>query len=103
MTHRLQHIGIAASSAEGAALCYQTICHEGAQLLGPHAHPEVSMHTPSFAEYVKHLRVTDWDGVGALLLASAHKLAKMGADFVICPANTMHQALPLIEKRSPLP
>jgi aspartate racemase len=98
-----KHIGIAATSAEGAALCYQTICLEGAQIMGPDAHPEVSMHTPSFAEYIKYLRVHDWDGVGSMLLDSAHKLAKMGADFVICPANTMHQALPLIEKRSPLP
>ena len=46
-----QHIGIAACSAEGAALCYRTICTEGAPLLGAaHAHPEVSMHTPSLAE-----------------------------------------------------
>ena len=27
------HIGIVASSAEGAALCYRTICVEGAELL----------------------------------------------------------------------
>ena len=103
MAPMLKHIGIAACSAEGAALCYQTICLEGGQLLGPDAHPEVSMHTPSFAEYLKRLHRNDWDGVGELLLDSARKLAKMGADFVICPANTMHQALPLIEKRSPLP
>src|SRR5690349_14027216 len=30
-----QHIGIVGCSAEGAALCYRTICQEGAQLLGP--------------------------------------------------------------------
>ena len=46
------HIGIVGCSAEGAALCYRTICAEGEKLLGPHAHPEVSMHTPSLAEYV---------------------------------------------------
>src|SRR5215510_10179499 len=97
------HIGIAACSAEGAALCYQTICLEGAQRLGADAHPEVSMHTPSFARYLQHLRRHDWQGVGEMMLDSAHKLAKMGADFLICPANTMHQALPLIEERSPLP
>ena len=35
-----KHIGILACSAEGAALCYRTICVEGAAILGPHAHPE---------------------------------------------------------------
>jgi aspartate racemase len=98
-----QHIGIAACSAEGAALCYRTICVEGAGLLGPHAHPEVSMHTPSLAEYVRRLEREDWQGVGELMLASAHKLARIGADFLICPDNTIHQALPLIASRSPLP
>jgi aspartate racemase len=97
-----QHIGIVACSAEGAALCYRTICVEGARLLGPHAHPEVSMHTPSLAEYVKCLDRDDWPGVGELMLASANKLAQIGADFLICPDNTIHQALPYVEPRSPL-
>ena len=99
----LQHIGIVACSAEGAALCYRTICAEGAQRLGPHAHPEVSMHTPSLAAYVACLDRDDWQGVGELMLASADKLAKIGADFLICPDNTIHQALPFVMPRSPLP
>src|SRR5215470_7993493 len=97
------HIGIVACSAEGAALCYQTICIEGAALLGPHAHPEVSMHTHSLADYMSCLHRDDWLGVGELMLASAEKLARIGADFLICPDNTIHQALPHIEGRSPLP
>ena len=68
-----QHIGIVACSAEGAALCYRTICVEGAQLLGPHAHPEVSMHTPSLAEYVRYLDHEDWPAVAELMLGSARK------------------------------
>ena len=98
-----RHIGIVACSAEGAALCYRTICVEGARLLGPHGHPEVSMHTPSLADYVRCLERDDWQGVGALMLASAGKLARIGADFLICPDNTIHQALPLIADHSPLP
>ena len=98
-----QHIGIVACSAEGAALCYRTICTEGAELLGPYAHPEVSMHTHSLADYVKCLDRQDWQGVGELMLASADKLAKTGVDFLICPDNTIHQALPYIETQSPLP
>ena len=97
------HIGIVACSAEGAALCYRTICAEGTQLLGPHTHPEVSMHTHSLAEYVRCIDRDDWQGVAELMLASARKLASIGADFLICPDNTIHRALPYAESRSPLP
>jgi len=98
-----QHIGIVACSAEGAALCYRTICIEGAQLLGPHDHPEVSMHTHSLARYMHCIYRDDWQGVAELMLSSAGKLAGAGAQFLICPDNTIHQALPYIESRLPLP
>ena len=98
----MQHIGIVACSAEGAALCYRTICVEGADLVGRHGHPEVSMHTYSLAQYMEPIYRGDWAAVGELMLASAEKLASIGADFVICPDNTIHQALPHIESRSPL-
>lgn len=96
-------IGIVACSAEGAALCYRTICVEGARLLGAHAHPEVAMHTHSFADYVACLDHADWQGVGELMLDSARKLASTGAQFLICPDNTIHQALQHVLPRSPLP
>src|SRR6202050_3912992 len=98
----VRHIGIVACSAEGAALCYRTICVEGAQLLGPHAHPEVSMHTHSLAEYMKCIDRDDWQGVGDLMLSSANKLAKCGAEFLICPDNTLHPAFDYVAPRSPL-
>ena len=97
------HIGIVACSAEGAALCYRTICIEGAQVLGKHDHPEVSMHTHSLADYMKCVDRNDWNGVGELMLSSAQKLAAAGAHFLICPDNTIHQAMPHVEPRSPLP
>lgn len=97
------HIGIVGCSAEGAALCYRTICVEGAELFGPHAHPEVSMHTHSLADYVTALEAGDLEAVGRLMLSSAEKLAKAGADFLICPDNTIHQAMGFVRPRSPLP
>ena len=98
-----QHIGIVACSAEGAALCYRTICAEGSQILGPHAHPEISLHSHSLAEYMDHIYRNDWNAVGDLMLSSANKLAKAGADFLICPDNTIHQAFRYVKSRSPLP
>ena len=97
------HIGIVACSTEGAALCYRTISLEGAQRLGKHEHPEVSLHSFSLAEYMKCIDAGDWAGVAEFMLASAEKLAKAGADFLICPDNTIHQAFDLVEHRSPRP
>ena len=98
-----KHIGIVGCSAVGAALCYKTICVEGSKVLGPYAHPEVSMHTPSFADYVECINRDDWQGVGELMFSSANKLEKIGADFLLCPDNTIHQALSYVLPRSPLP
>jgi aspartate racemase len=98
-----QHIGIVACSAEGAALCYRTICSEGAALMGPHAHPQVSLHSYSLADYTECIERGDWDGVAALMLGSAHRLEKAGADFLICPDNTIHQAFPAVQRDTPLP
>src|SRR5215472_18461133 len=98
-----QHIGIVACSAEGAALCYRTICVEGAALFGPHNHPEVSMHTYSLARYMDSIQAENWQGVADLMVASAEKLAKIGADFLICPDNTIHRVWPDVVRRTFLP
>jgi aspartate racemase len=98
-----QHIGIVACSTEGAALCYRTIAIEGMHLLGSHDHPEVSLHSHSLAKYMECIYANDWAAVAELMLSSAEKLARAGADFLICPDNTIHQAFELIEKRSPRP
>jgi len=97
------HIGIVACSAEGAALCYRTLCTEASALLGPYAHPEVSLHGHSFALYDACITRNDWAGVAELMLDSARKLAATGARFLICPDNTIHQAFRFLEGRSPLP
>ena len=97
------HIGIIGCSAEGAALCYRAICTGGEALFGPHGHPEVTLHTPPLADYVACLGRGDLDGVAALMLQSARVLADAGADFLICPDNTIHQALPAIRSRLPRP
>lgn len=98
-----KHIGIVGCSAEGAALCYQTICREGARLMGEFHHPEVSMHTHPLRKYMNCINENKWKGVAKLMLSSAKKLKSAGADFLICPDNTIHQAFPDVKKKSPLP
>lgn len=98
-----KHIGIVACSAEGAALCYRTLCSEAPALMGEHRHPEVTLHTHPLADYMDCILSGDWSGVAKLMLSSARKLASVGAQFAICPDNTIHQVFPLVRKDSPIP
>jgi aspartate racemase len=98
-----KHIGIVASSHEGAALCYRTICSEATRSLGDYTHPEITLHNFCLADYMNRIWQRDWKGVGERLLASSRKLAGAGAEFVACPCNTVHEALPLIRDESPIP
>jgi aspartate racemase len=56
----MKHIGIVAVSTEGAALCYRTSCLEGAAALGPHTHPEISLHNFSLSAYQRLIDLDDW-------------------------------------------
>lgn len=98
-----QHVGIVACSAEGAALCYRTICEQGDRHLGGYHHPEVSMHTHALGDYMDCINADDWQGVANLMLSSADKLKRAGADFLICPDNTVHRAFEMVTPKSPLP
>lgn len=61
------------------------------------------MHTHSLGKYMKYIDRDDWRGAAQLMLDSAERLASIGADFLICPDNTIHQALPFINDRLPRP
>jgi len=98
-----KHIGIVACSAEGAALCYRTLCGEAPAKMGDHTHPEISMHTYPLSDYMVLIRNNDWREVADLMLTSVKKLADIGADFAICPDNTIHEALDYVIANSPIP
>ena len=96
-------IGIVACSAEGAALCYRTICLEALSVMGAHDHPEIVLHGIPMARHMDAIRSNDWDAVAELMLTSARRLARAGASFAICPDNTIHQAYEKVAPRSPIP
>ncbi len=98
-----KHIGIIGISSEGAALCYRTICQEASDIMGRFSHPEISVHTHSLSQYMYYIEKDDWDGVASLMISSAKKLAEMGADFAICPDNTVHMSFEEVVNQSPIP
>ncbi len=97
-----KHIGIVAVSFEGAALCYRTICQEAMAAMGGLTHPEVTMHNHSLSRYMDCIEKDDWDGVASLMISSCMKLAAAGAEFAICPDNTVHRAFEKVVKQSPI-
>lgn len=86
----MKHIGIAAVTAEGAAITYKYICSASEQVFGKHTHPEISIHGFSFSEHVNFgpERLRKWQD---LLVRSINKLEATGAQLVICPSNTPHE------------
>jgi aspartate racemase len=98
-----RHIGIVGVSAEGAALCYRTICAEGAARMGRYDHPEVTLHTHPLARYMEAIEGGDWSAVAELMLDSARCLAAVGAELLVCPDNTVHEAWGEVATAAPLP
>jgi len=98
-----RHIGIVACSAEGAALCYRTICAESSRVMGEHMHPQITMHTFPLGDYMKPIRAGDWASVAEIMTKSVKIVAAAGAEFAVTPDNTIHQAFDQVEKQSPIP
>jgi aspartate racemase len=99
----VKHIGIVACSAEGAALCYQTICREAAFVFGRNEHPRITLDSIAMARWLPAFDAGDYARVAGFMLESAHLLAAAGADFVICPDNSAHLAWDHVQAATPLP
>jgi len=99
----MQHIGIVACSAEGAALCYQSLCREASTIIGKNDHPRITMDSIPLAAWMPAFDAGDDAGLAAVMLDSAHLLAAAGADFLICPDNSAHRAWNEVQAGTPLP
>lgn len=99
----MKHIGIVACSAEGAALCYQTICREALTLVGKNDHPRVTLDSIAMGRWLPAFDAGDYAGVAGFMLDSARLLAAAGADFAICPDNSAHLAWDHVQAATPIP
>ena len=99
----MKHIGIVACSAEGAALCYQTICREALTLVSKNDHPRITLDSIPMARWMPAFDAGDSSGVARLMLESARLLASAGADFAICPDNSAHLAWDRVQADTPIP
>lgn len=96
-------LGIVAHSAEGAALCFLTACHEGAVHLGPHMHPPIVMSAVPMGLSMTGWETGDHASVAKHLRRGVQQVADAGADFYVCPDNTAHIVLEQIAGSLPIP
>ena len=89
----MKHLGILATTPEGAALCFRVFCQRGAEVLGPHDHPDVTLDCIALARSLPAWERADHQSVRATLAVGVDRLARAGADFFACPDNTAHIAL----------
>ena len=101
LLNQLPHVGIVAATADGAALCYRTLCREAERLIGQHAHPEITMHALPLRRYLACIDAGDWAGVAALMSRSSSLLEQAGAELIICPNNTLHRAFQWVTSSVP--
>lgn len=99
----MQHIGVVACSAEGAALCFETICRLGLDMVGKNDHPRITMDAIPLARWMPAFDAGDHEAVGRIMVESATVLAGAGADFAICPDNSAHLAWSYVQEHSPIP
>lgn len=98
-----KHIGIAAVSPEGSAICYRMLGRRAADIPDASARPTITLHNRPFSTYVEALERGDWVSIADSLRESARALAAAGAHFCVLPDNVCHHALPLAETGSPIP
>ena len=99
----MQHIGIVACSAEGASLCFETICRLGLEAVGKNDHPRITMDAIPLARWMPAFEAGDHEAIGRIMVESATVLARAGADFAICPDNSAHLAWAHVQQHSPIP
>jgi amino-acid racemase len=75
----MKHLGILATTPEGAALCFRAFCQEGFRRLGPNDHPDVTLDSTPLARTLPAWEKGEYSSVRATLSVSAQRLARAGA------------------------
>lgn len=102
-TIKMPTIGVVGVTIPGAIDCIGKINKTASTYFKHHEHPNVVLHQLNFAPTHEAQNLGRWDIVENRLVESITALAKIGADFVIIPANTVHKVIDGVKKRSPLP
>lgn len=89
----MPHAGILAVNPDGAAQCFVTYCRTGAERLGGHVYPDVTLDYIALGHSLGAWLAGDIATATGNLARSVDRLAAAGAEFFVCPDNNAHLAL----------
>jgi aspartate/glutamate racemase len=91
------HTGILAANPDGAAHCFVTYCRLGAERLGGHTYPDVTLDYIALGHSLGAWLAGDVATATGNLARSVERLAAAGAEFFVCPDNNAHLALDVVD------
>ncbi len=94
---------IGGMSWESTATYYRIINETVKERLGGLHSAKIILYSLDFADIEKHLKKDEWDECTRILINAAAVLENAGADFIVICTNTMHKAVPIIQKQINIP
>ena len=102
ITNKFPTIGVVGVTIPGALDCISKINSESKNYFPAYQHPHIVLHQLSFKSTHDAQEQDRWDIVEDNLLHSLRAVSKLGADFAIIPANTVHRLIDNLKDRSPV-
>lgn len=93
----MPHAGILAANPDGAAQCFLTYCRLGAERLGGHLYPDVTLDYTGYGHTLNAWLAGDAATATGNLARNVEHLAAAGAEFFVCPDNNVHLALDVMD------
>ena len=94
---------IGGMSWESTVTYYQVINETIREERGGLHSADILLYSIDFAPLAEMQERDDWDGAAELMCEAAKRLEAGGADFLLIGANTMHKAVPQVEKAVSIP
>jgi aspartate racemase len=94
---------IGGMSWESSAVYYKMLNQKTNQILGGVHSCKCIMVSVDFGEIATLQHENNWDKLGEIMIDSAQKLEKSGAEFIVLCTNTMHKLADVIEKNISIP
>ena len=100
---KMPTIGVAGVTIPGAVDCIEKINQHNSTYFFNNEHPNLILYQPNFGIMQSAFIADDWNRVLLELSKSVEALSRMGADFVVIPANTVHRVILDLQKQSSIP